>query len=237
MNILFSLIKGAPSLFIIALLLGILSHLRNKSTKSFEKSKQDFWDREQSANAVRKKDISNLPYVKIPDEVLAIARSYAESSDTDPDKSKYEAALTDLSDKKILNLNGKSNTDIKLEYGTANITVLSAADNNYTDLISVLSRLGASLYESGQYDKARYVLEYSVDIESDVLKSFQLLTDIYESTMSQADADAAKDKLHEKVEKLDSIRKNAILRLFEPSDQSSDETDETNKTDDVAGSD
>ena len=214
MNILFALIKTAPSLFIIALLLGILSHLRNKSTKSFEKSKQDFWDREQSANAVRKKDISNLPYIEIPGRIYDTAQQFSQSSPSGPDRAGYCEELNALSGKKILNLNGKSNTDLKLEYGTANITVLSAADTCYTELISVLARLGTALYDSGQYREAREILEYSTDIESDVLNSYRLLLDIYEKTMPEEEAKKAKEALQGKAEKLDSIRRDAILALF-----------------------
>ena len=221
MDLLFSLIKGAPSLFIIALLLGILTHLRNKSTKSFEKSKEDFWERERNANAVRKKDISNLPYVEIPENIISIAQEYDDSDNLMV--SSFAADLSSLKDKKILNLNGKSNTDIKLEYGTANITVLSDADNNYTELISILSRLGASLFENGQLDKAREVLEYSINIESDVLRSYQMMTEIYRQTLSGENALTAIDTLKEKAEKLDSIRKDSILALFR---------EETNQTQD-----
>ncbi len=214
MNILFALIKTAPSLFIIALLLGILSHLRNKSTKSFEKSKQDFWDREQSANAVRKKDISNLPYIVIPPRIYDIAQQFSQSSLSDQDRAGYYEELSALSDKKILNLNGKSNTDLKLEYGTANITVLSAADTCYTELISILAKLGTALYEIGKYSEAREILEYSADIESDVLNSYRLLLDIYEKIMPEEEAKKAKEALQGKAEKLDSIRRDAILALF-----------------------
>ena len=207
MNLILSLIKSMPSLFIIVLLLSILTHLRNKSTKSFNKSKEDFWEREQSANAVRKKDISGLPYVNIPAEILSIA----EKHDTDSCFSE----LSGLSGKKILNLNGKTNTEIKLEYGTANITVLSEADNNYTELISVLNRLGTALYENGQYDDALRVITFSIDIGSDVLASYRQLLDIYGKKYSPSDAAQNTAALKEKAEKLESIRKEPILSLFE----------------------
>ena len=225
-TLLFSLIKAAPSLFIIALLLSILSHLRNKSTKSFEKSKQDFWDRERAANAVRKKDISNLPYVEIPPEIISLAKDYAATSDDYANKDSYLNTLESLAGKKILNLNGKSNTDIKLEYGTANITVLSDADNNYTELISVLSRLGASFYDSGEFEKARKILEFSVDAESDVVKSYSILMDIYRNTLPAANADTAIETLHEKAEKLTGFRKDAVLALFKPADETETDTTE-----------
>ncbi len=226
-NLLFSLIKAAPSLFIIALLLSILSHLRNKSTKSFEKSKQDFWDRERAANAVRKKDISNLPYVEIPSEIISCAKDYADTSDDYANKDHYLNTLESLVGKKILNLNGKSNTDIKLEYGTANITVLSDADNNYTELISVLSRLGEAFYDRDRFDEARHILEFSVDAESDVVKSYKILMDIYGKTMSEADRDEAIKTLHEKAEKLNGFRKDAVLALFVSDENTREATERT----------
>ena len=227
MNFLFTIIKAAPSLFIIALLLSILSHLRNKSTNSFEKSKRDFWEREQSANAVRKKDISNLPYITVPPPIMETARAHAASDSTDPAKGEYVTALEKLSSQKILNLNGKSNTDIKLEYGTANITALSEADTNYTELISIISRLGDSLYENGRYSEARKIFEYSTDIESDVLKSYKTLLDIYENTLSADDAKTASDALREKADKLESIRKSAILALFDKEENTEDTAEDT----------
>ena len=44
----------------------------------------------------------------------------------------YRSLLTSLSTQPVVNLTGFTNTDLKLEYGTANITCLTEYDQNYT---------------------------------------------------------------------------------------------------------
>ena len=53
----------------------------------------------------------------------------------------YITELKGLKGKRILNCTGQTNTDLKLEYGAANITKLTEYDGNYTILVRTIARL------------------------------------------------------------------------------------------------
>ena len=98
--------------YFIILIVVIQLKLR-KSTKNNKERMSKFWEKELSANSVRKKDISNLNYITIPDSLPTI-----NINDTKILKD-YET-INKLRERKILNLSGMSNTNIKLEYGVDN---------------------------------------------------------------------------------------------------------------------
>ena len=120
---------------------------------------------------------------------------------------KCVSRLVFLKDKKILNLTGKTNTDLKLEYGAANLTYLSECDENYTTLSRTLNTYSARLYELGYESEARKVLEFAVETGSDSLSMYRLLADIY-SGRNEADS---LEYLLFKANQLDSMLKKTIV--------------------------
>ena len=139
-----------------------------------EKEQQSFWQKEHSANSVRKKSLEGLNYLSIPLEQLP-TKAHSEDSFI----MEYIETLSTLSGCKIVNFTGISNTDLKLTYGTANITVLTEYDQNYTILVTTLQKWADKLYSLADMDSARAVLEYAVSIGSDVTRTYLLLADIY----------------------------------------------------------
>ena len=87
--------------------------------------------------------------------------------------------LKDLSAYKIVNLTGFTNTDLKLEYGTANINILSDYDFHYTKLVTILQKLAELLHENSNDADAIHVLEFAVSTGTDVSKSYYLLAKLY----------------------------------------------------------
>ena len=55
-----------------------------------------------------------------------------------------------------------TNTELKENYGTANFTELSEADNNFTALVPLLGRLCELLYDEGRLAEAETAAEYCV---------------------------------------------------------------------------
>ena len=139
-----------------------------------EKKEQEFWDREKRANSVRKKPLDGLDYVKIPLEKLSM-----NALSEDEKAREYKELLTYLSTQPIVNLTGFTNTDLKLEYGTANITPLSQYDQNYTVLVRTLQQWADLLMDSGLTDDAETVLAYAVSIGTDVSHTYYALAKIY----------------------------------------------------------
>lgn len=193
------------SLIVFCMVIALTNRRHKKMIEKFEK---DFWDRETRANNTRKKSLANLAYISIPDYLIPenFMPEAAEASEL------FET-LRYLSNQKIVNLTGYTNTDLKLEYGTANITCLSEYDQNYTLLARTLQHLAEILYKSGRIKEARTVLEFAVSTDTDVSHSYYLLADIYEAE-GEYDKKAA---LIEKAGSLRSTMKNVIVRTLQES--------------------
>lgn len=156
----------------ILIIFGIVGLLRARAVKKDQKKRDDFFQKESEANSVKKRDISALPYI-VPDEALLNTDS------SDPKITELLSELKTFKDKKILNLTGISNTDLKLKYGTANITELSECDDNFTSYCKVLYSIGKAYNEIGDTVSARRFLEYSVGIRTDITDNYVLLANIY----------------------------------------------------------
>lgn len=128
----------------------------------------EFLEKERQSNAVRKKDISKLDYIIIPlDKIPAQLHT-----DT-------EQKLFALAEKPMLNLGGRSNTDLKLTYGTANLDILSQYDTHFTDMVALLPVYAKELQDAGYGQAACELLEFAIDCNADSRKIYQMLADIY----------------------------------------------------------
>lgn len=129
-----------------------------------------------------------------------------------------ESELCMLANAKIVNLNGISNTELRLTYGTANLEPLSLYDQNFTSLIRALQKWGSLLTTAGKPSDAITVLSYSVSIGSDIAGTYALLARLYKEC-------GELDKLEElksSAEKLNTLMKPSILRDLEKLTGSSD---------------
>ena len=184
---------------------GLIFYERKKSDRMRAESTRRFWEREERSNFTRKKDISYLNYISIPLEQLPLTPV------EDEELSEYRKTILNLSDKKILNLSGMTNTDLKLEYGVANLPLLTDYDNNYSTLINTLARWGARLFELNMASEALTVLEYGISIGTDISRNFYLLADYYRK-MNRPDEI---DRLIDAANKTDTIMKPAILKKLQ----------------------
>ena len=220
----------------------LLIFLLNKRHSKMEKSMKDaFWKREEEANHTRRKSLDNLPYITIPLEELPLACHITDdaadirnTNDTADVRNSNDAAavrntgdaaanetisgeckeiLRSLSTQKIVNLTGYTNTDLKLSYGTANITCLTEYDQNYTLLVSTLQKWAEALYRGGAKKECRQVLEYAVSIGTDVSHTYFLLADLYDE---EGESDL-KCSLIEKASGLSSLSSKVIVRTLQGS--------------------
>lgn len=163
-----------PTLFGILIIFILWLHYEiRKSKRLSTKRLENFWQAENASNFVRRVDITNLNYLTIPLDRLPLMDR------EDPSINSYRDTIVNLSGKKILNLTGITNTELKLKYGASNITPLSEADNNYTLLVSFLHKWGERLYSFGYVSDAVTVLEFASSIYTDVSKTYKLLAKIY----------------------------------------------------------
>lgn len=211
----------------------LLIFLLNKRHSKMEKSMKDaFWKREEEANHTRRKSLDNLPYITIPLEELPLAchitddtadvrntgnaadvRNIGDTAANEAISEECKEILRSLSTQKIVNLTGYTNTDLKLSYGTANITCLTEYDQNYTLLVSTLQKWAEALYRGGAKKECRQVLEYAVSVGTDVSHTYFLLADLYDE---EGESDL-KCSLIEKASGLSSLSSKVIVRTLQGS--------------------
>lgn len=183
----------------------VVSYKRHKADRSREKTERDFWDRENTANATRKQDISNLDYVDFSSVTLPFALF------SDDLLNQCEEQVLKLKDEKVLNLTGISNTDLKLAYGAANLTLLTQYDQNFTLLVRTLNTWGHRLFELSHPKEAIQVLKFSVSIGSDIKATYQLLAELYQQTGEEESL----KQLPIFASQLNSLMKEPILAMLE----------------------
>lgn len=174
--------------------------LRKNSKKSSELNRM-FWEREQKANSVRKKSIEHLNYITIPDTLPFV------NSD-DPEIANAQNAILALKDKRILNLTGLSNTDLKMEYGVANLSLLSEYDDNFTALARAVAAAGSLLMKKGYEQEGAAILEFGIECCTDISSNYTDLAAYYIRT-SQPNRLA---HLKDTASRLNSLSKDVILK-------------------------
>ncbi|MBP3593171.1 MAG: hypothetical protein J6J44_01465 [Lachnospiraceae bacterium] len=163
-----------PVFFIITILLVLWVHYQKRRTDRIAtQSSEQFWEREHQANLTRKKDISNLDYIHVPVNTLPFPETDSEEIGD------IQKHIYNLASGKIVNFTGKSNTDLKLEYGAPNINLLMEYDKNYLELVRSLYRYGKLLYDRGMANEAATILEYALSIKTDISANYTLLATIY----------------------------------------------------------
>lgn len=134
-----------------------------------------FWKREREANSIRRKNIDDLDYIKIPDTL-----PYDLYND-ETDIPTIIETVNRLKGERILNLTGYTNTDLKYMYGTANLTPLSEYDENYTILITSLQKWADILIRNGYEEGAINIMEFMVSTKSDISKTYKYLGEYYKT--------------------------------------------------------
>lgn len=179
----------------------VLTYFLRKNSRIEQETQERFWENERAANNTRRKDLSGLPYLTIPLDTFPLGKF------SDSELSRIESELTALSDKPILNLNGITNTELKMNYGVANLEFLSKCDENYTNMVRLLQEYAKCLSDLSRSQEAIAVLRFAIDSGSDICATYTLLADIY-LTNGQSDKISS---LIDTASQLESVRKDAIL--------------------------
>lgn len=177
-----------------------------KSNRRDETSKQSFWEKERLANSIRRKPLDDLPYITVPLDSLSM-----HLLPEDEQASEYKEIFRSLSESKIVNFTGITNTDLKLQYGAPNIDLLTQYDQNFTVLARTLHQWASYLYEKDYPQESCRILEYAVSIGSDVSGSYKLLCKIYKENNTPEKIRS----LYPAAESLNSLMKNTIVRILQ----------------------
>ncbi|MCM1190727.1 MAG: hypothetical protein NC541_15740 [bacterium] len=177
-----------------------------KQAKQAKEKDADFWSRELRANSIRRKPLDGLNYINIPLEtfpthLLNENQEVLECIDI----------LESLTSRKTVNLTGWSNTDLKLEYGTANISLLTEYDQNYTVLVRTLQKWADILTENGYAKEAAILMEFAVKTGTDISRTYYQLADYYAAAGHPGDI----DRLRQAAKNLRSSQRGIIVKKLQ----------------------
>lgn len=197
-------------LIIFIIFVAVFTFQLKKVSRRDQDVQDAFWDKEIRAHMTRRQDISTLSYITIPLDTFPIGKY------DDTDLAAYEQVLTDLSQKQILNLNGVSNTDLKLQYGIQNFSILSEYDENFAILAKTIVAYGERLLHLGYTSEAETVLLFGIACHSDIVSNYTRLADLYRAA-------GAKEKISDLIaaaDALESDRRNMIRQKLDSPDSS-----------------
>ena len=126
-----------------------LFYEQRKSQRLQKKASDDFWAREALANSTRKKDLSDLPLIRVEEKEIPFIETQEESIIT------YIGQLRQIIQEPMADLSDYSNTDLKLAYGVANFKTLSEYDENFNTFLVTLTNLARSYERNGYHEQAR----------------------------------------------------------------------------------
>ena len=186
-----------------------LGYEMKKHSRYDEKKQKEYWARERKANSTRKQSLDNLSYIAIPLETFPM-----HLMSSDEMIREYHETLHHLSEEKIVNFTGISNTDLKLEYGVANLPTLTHYDQCYTLLVRTLQSFATRLYENGYEKECVPILEFAINTGTDISGTYKLLATIYVKYGEKEKLDSLKSK----TDALNSAMKKPIDRMLQEFD-------------------
>jgi hypothetical protein len=166
---------------------------------------ENFLETERHANSARRKDIDPSLFFNPDLSILPAAKP----------GSKAYAHVVSYAGLKMLRFETPlSNTELKLAYGPSQLEDIAIMEENYYRFIRALLEWAEELIEAGINRDALRILEYTLELGSDYLKSYTLTADCYAK-------DARVDSLNELITlaeqrpfKDESIRRRIIKHIM-----------------------
>ncbi len=164
----------SPLFTTIVLVAGFIFVFMKMTSSKPDNGIKSFLEKERRANSTLKQPLDNLDFIKVPLESIPAP---------EPEVNEKCATLLGeiklLSEKKIVNLTGISNTDLKLTYGAANLPILTEYDQNFTLLCKKLYDLGCEYNNANLTDEAIATLNVAIDLGTDISGNYTALAEIY----------------------------------------------------------
>ena len=200
-----------PMFFLLALVFTAwLAFERIKSSKQDDERVRAFWEREREADGTRKKNLDTISYIKVPNWITLDSLSSSLPTN-DEELNRCNDILNSLMSQRILNLTGMTTTDIKLEYGPANVNIVDEYDQNFTLFAQTIYAYGERLHTLGFDHEAMRVLRFGIDSLSDISGNYKLLATLYIKYGQQDKI----PELRETANNLNSLLKNSIIKYLD----------------------
>lgn len=164
----------SPLFTTIVLVAGFIWVYMKMSSRNPDKNIEDFLEKERLSNSVRKQPLDNLDYinVNIDDFVIPVDAMNERVNDL------YDSIKL-LSESKIVNFTGVTNTELKLTYGVANLNTLTEYDQNFTTLCRSIYDLAIELNNQGFKSEAEAILSKGIEYGTDISGNYLMLADLY----------------------------------------------------------
>lgn len=182
--------------------LAIRYRSNNQKTQQLQ---DDFWENEAKANSAPAADLDSIQYINIPLEKFPLGL-YSQDEIL-----QIEFQLKELSQKRILNLTGKTNTELKATYGVSNLPAIMEIGENFDQLTVLLKDYASALIQHKSFQEAIAVLEFGVGIGTDISQHYIMLGQCYQK-LGKFDKI---DYLIEQVKSRDLLLGPSILRQLE----------------------
>ncbi len=190
-----------------------LTYELHKHKNDQAKADKAFWDKEKLAEKSFARDLDTLDYIQIPLHLFPYDL-FSQNERLQED----QKTLQSLSSLRIMNFSGLTNTELKLQYGAANIDALTEYDHNFTLLCRLIYNLSKALVESGFDKEALFLLEYAISIQVDVSGCYYLLADLYQKQGEPHKIEA----LIEQARQLNNLLSKSIVRNLRKSHPADD---------------
>lgn len=164
-----------PFLTIFMIIIIFLAIRYRSNEKHLQEIQDDFWSQEATANATPPANLNNLNYITIPLDTFPLNFSHEENILS------MEAQLRELSTKPMLNLTGKTNTELKLTYGVSNLEKMIEIGENFDTLTILLKDYAKALLDHKMIAEAITVLEFGAGIGTDISQHYIMLGECYKS--------------------------------------------------------
>ncbi|PKM95199.1 MAG: hypothetical protein CVU84_05790 [Firmicutes bacterium HGW-Firmicutes-1] len=198
-----------PSIFVLFLIfIFIFQHNLRKSDKMLNKSRKIFWEKEEKSLFARKAPIDTNIYIIPSIEALPNFSFEEFKAFGNEDLFKTQELCFDIAKSPMVNLSDMLNSDIRIKYGTSNLSTIESYEINYNHYIKILYQLAKGYYELNMYDEAICVLEEGIRVHTEIGDHILLLATLY----CQFQNKAKFDELYEKSLTLNTLTKNTIIR-------------------------
>lgn len=200
----------------IVMLVWVLNHNIRRNNSHDPDRVSSYLAREDRANATRRKDLSDLPYIQVPLDQFPFDITLNDEKKQSK-IAEYEKIIQNLANVRMLNLIGISNTELKERYGPANLELLSNYDQCYAKYIRTLQLFSETIF--GEYpEQAVSVLEYCIAAGTDISGTYALLGKYYLEHGRVSDFEKLYDRIPQKesisgkviVSKLDQIKNETV---------------------------
>ena len=164
-----------PFLTIFMVIIIFLAIRYRTNEKHQQEIQDDFWSQEAMANASPPVDLTSLKYITIPLDKFPLGFS------TEEKVLSMETQLVELSNKPLLNLTGKTNTELKLTYGVSNLEKMMEIGEDFDTLTILLKDYAGALLEHKMIAEAITVLEFGAGIGTDISQHYLMLGECYKT--------------------------------------------------------